>query len=559
MRILFILPKFNKDQGPFYNPCGEEPDYNYLMPVGMPYIVSYLKQAGYIVNGLNLNHKYGTIKEIIQTEIIKTRYDIAFTGGLSGMFPEIRDIVSHIREVSPETKIVIGGGLVSAQPEPIMKLINPDFGVIYEGEETALELVRWIESKPNCLDNPEIKGIVYTSKADGRVHINPTRGPIKNLDALPYPDLDIFEYEKYISRQFTGGWNLYSTSDYPRPYSIVSARGCTAACSFCYHTTGPSYRYRSVENIMAEIKYAVEKYHINFFTFLDELFSYDKPRLLKFCALFQEYQKTIPWRVEMYCNLRVDCVDGEILDALKSCKNVVIGLGLESMSPVVLKSMRKHITPEQTKQCLKLIAERKLVPQGVYIFGDPAETLETANETLSFIQNHPELTRGGVFVGFVIPFPGTGIYKDALKSGLIPDETRSIECITDLYEATTNFTKLSNKDFEKLKAMVNGLRIKSRIESVPKIISPYTMNGKKYIEVFVICPHCKSLIHYCNTGNPDIQPVPVVCKNPNCNGRFDIVNRRTKFEQFIVKTLGFALPKSSQSIMLFIKRKLGAS
>ena len=546
MKILFILPRFNKDQGLVYERDNTQPDYNYLMPVGMPYIISYLKRAGYDITGLNLNHSHGTVSNVVREVVTKTRYDIVFTGGLSSMFQVIEDIIGTIRSASPGTKIVIGGGLVSAQPELVTELLKPDYGIIFEGEETALELVRFIESKDN---GPEqVRGITFL--CDGHTVRSPRREPIADLNALPYPDLDAFGYEEYAGHQFTGGWNLYSREEEPRPYSIVSARGCSAVCTFCFHTTGPKYRYRSVENIMGEIRYAVEKYRINFFTFLDELFSYDKERLLYFCREFAEYQKTVPWKIEMYCNLRVDCADSEILDALKSCGNVVIGLGLESMSPVVLKSMRKHITPEQTKRCLELIAERKLVPQGVFIFGDPAETLETASETLSFIRNHQHLTRGGVFTGFIIPFPGTAIYKDAVAKGIIKDETAFIRDIGCPSYDVLNFTKLSESDFLKLKDMVYMAWHKLRIR-----VTPYEMHtwGDGKISISVVCPHCKYHNTYRNTGDPYMAPIPIICKNPECNGRFDIVTKVGILESWCVSIFGLTIPRTVKGVLLQAK------
>lgn len=550
MKILFILPKFNRDQGLFYEKDNTTPDYNYLMPVGMPYIIAYLKRHGYEVDGLNLNHRYGRVKDVVSYTVTKTHYDIIFTGGLSSMFPVIKDIICAIRDYSPKSIIVVGGGLISAQPELTTKLLAPDYGIIYEGEETALALVRWIES--GDIGPEQVRGISFLRK--GVVIISPPREPIQNLDALPYPDLDAFEYEEYADHQFTGGWNLYSREDYPRGYSIVSARGCSAACTFCFHTTGPKYRYRSVENIMGEIKYATEKYRINFFTFLDELFSYDKERLLHFCREFAEYQKTVPWKIEMYCNLRVDCADGEILDALKSCGNVVIGLGLESMSPVVLKSMRKHITPEQTKQCLELIAERKQVPQGVYIFGDPAETLETAKETLDFIKNNPQLTRGGVFTGFIIPFPGTKIYKDGVKNGIIDDETKFIQDISCPSYNVMNFTRLSCEDFEKLKNMVYSAWHELRVRATPVHIERGEFQGKQRISIDVICPHCRAPLYYPNTGDPNMAAIPIICKE--CNGRFDIVSRWAMVEHWTVKILGFTIPRTAKGVLYAVKKRV---
>jgi radical SAM superfamily enzyme YgiQ (UPF0313 family) len=530
MKILFILPRFNKGFGTVYNENETGIDYDYLMPVGMPYIASYLKHNGYDVSALNLNHTPGLVKDIVQKTVTETHYDFVFTGTISIMYPAVRDIIKYVREASPNTITVCGGGIISSNPELMMKLINPHYGIIFEGEETALELIKTTENKQPTYN---VKGILFWN--EGVVCKTSPRPQIKNLDTLPFPDLELFGYSEYLKHQELGGWNQYPRDYPPRPYMLVSARGCNFSCSFCFHTTGKKYRYRSVENIMSEIKYVVEKNHINFFTFLDELFSYDKARALEFCRQFKEYQKTIPWRIEMYCNLRVDCADAEILDAMKSCGNIVIGLGLESYNQTVLDSMRKHITPYQIKTTLEMIAKRNLVPQGGFIFGDSAETLSTARETLKFIKDNPHLSRGGLFMGFIIPFPGTAIYKYALEKRIIKDETEFINKLTSTdynYDNVYNFTSLSDKDFDKLKDEVFTLKYTAIPVAVPSKIS----NGVVYVK----CPHCGQMQYYKTTKLPHAQfSVGVICNNPECNGRFEMGTRYIQLGRLAVKLLGF--------------------
>jgi len=813
MKILFILPRFNKGFGTVYNENETGIDYDYLMPVGMPYIASYLKHNGCDVSALNLNHTPGLVKNIVQKTITDTHYDFVFTGTISIMYPAVRDIIKYVHEASPNTITVCGGGIISSNPELMMKLINPHYGIIFEGEETALELIQTIE-KGQSVEN--VKGIIYSTTWPIPTFTKTQPRPqIKNLDALPFPDLELFGYSEYLKHQELGGWNQYPRDYPPRPYMLVSARGCSANClsgdtliattngnikikdlvgqtpkvltrdpitkdvlyaqssivaktgenknlvrvsfkeggyidctpdhkfvkflnsnqyvplreyeteaqflrpgdsvravhyklsttgytiiiwgrkkhryqhtlimesmigrklsqyervhhndhnqinnveknltltdnhkhiptyhpelsqrmkdnnpaknlpheffvqrgkeqrgkvrsiesrmnykasktgnknpmwkggcgrttksripgqpdvnhvvksvepldglhntyclevpgynwfyandvlvhncTFCDHTTGPKYRYRSAENIMSEIKYVVEKYHINFFTFLDELFSYDKARALEFCRQFKEYQKTIPWRIEMYCNLRVDCADAELLDAMKSCGNVVIGLGLESYNQKVLDSMRKHITPAQIETTLGMIAERNLVPQGGFIFGDNAETLSTARTTLQFIREHPHLSRGGLFMGFIIPFPGTAIYKHALQNGIIKDEIEFINKLTSTdynYDNVCNLTNLSDEDFDTLKNEVFTLKYTAIPVSVPTKIT----ND----EIFVKCPHCGKMQTYKTTKRPHAQfSVGVICNNPECNGRFEMGTRYIQLGRLAVKLLGF--------------------
>lgn len=180
-----------------------------------------------------------------------------------------------------------------------------------------------------------------------------------------------------------------------------------------------------------------------------------------------------------------------------------------------------------------MIAERNLVPQGGFIFGDVAETLETANETLNFIRNNPHLSRGGLFMGFIIPFPGTAIYKDALKRGIIRDEVEFINKLTSTdynYDNIYNFTSLPDEDFDKLKNEVFTLKYTAIPVSVPS-------KNKDGI-VYVKCPHCGKIQTYRTTKIPHAQfSVGVICND--CNGRFEMGTRYIQLGRLAVKLLGF--------------------
>jgi radical SAM superfamily enzyme YgiQ (UPF0313 family) len=330
----------------------------------------------------------------------------------------------------------------------------------------------------------------------------------------------------------------FDSIDFPRPYSIVATRGCAFTCTFCYHTTGPKYRTRSVENIMGEIKWAVWKYKANHIFFLDELFSANKPRALEFCRQFREFAATVPWELRMFVNLRSDNTDEELVEALKSINCVVIGLGLESMSPVVLKSMKKHITPEQTKKCIELIASKHLGIQGSYIFGDPVETLETAKDTLDFFMNRQDIIRGGAGFGFIIPFPGTGVYKHCLEKGIIKDE---VQFILDRAEngynpmKPLNMTNLSDRDFEKLKDRVFTTEYLAPKYSIA--MSEAVVNGIP--EVTCKCPYCGRVVVLKNVDMSNkLRRGDAICRFADCRGRFRVVTPWYLLARTLVKIFG---------------------
>ena len=526
MKILMVQPRINKVMFE-YDPEDTEPFYAYVMPLGMPYISAVLKQAGYDVAVVNLNNEKGLVEDIL-SEVFINYYDVVFTGGLSLSFPNVRDIVKYIREYSPLSNIVVGGGMVSAQPELMFKLLQPDYGIIYEGEETALELVRTIEQNTSMR---EVRGIIY---AGGKTAPRPA---ICDLDALPFPDLRSFGYDQYLENQLSD-YVMFESLDFPRQYSIVASRSCPGKCTFCFHSTGYKYRQRSIENIMKEVRFSVERYKINHLFFLDELFAYDKPRALEFCKQFEAFAKTVPWEIRIYLNLRVDCADEEVIDALKRAGATVIGLGLESMNQTILDSMRKGTTPKQIQDTFQMLADKTLISQGAYLFGDPKETLETAADTLKFYSERQDIIKGGACLSFIIPFAGSPVYKYCVKNGIIPDEVAFVENLAKNghdFANPINMTSLSESDFEKLKEMVFAAEYVVPYYSVPKSIK--VVDG--VTEVYTECPYCHRMETLKNVRLPSgFGRVGVVCRYDDCRGRFHLATRWRTLAQFLVKMFG---------------------
>jgi len=533
MKVLIILVRFNKS--PFiYEENSTEKNFNYNMPLGLPYISAVLKKNGLDVTVLNLNHMEGLVKNILRQEFENTTYNFVFMGGLSIYYPNIRDYTKYIRAISPETKIVLGGGLISSQPEIMYNLLKPDYIVIGEGEESARELLQSIQ---NGDDISLVDGIGY-GDSTGNLVLTKTRRPIMDLDSIPFPDHQGSDLRVFLDNMAPGNYILYDRSNNPRAYPILMSRSCPYGCTFCYHQLGQKYRQRSIDNIMQEIKFAAYEYKINIFVCYDELFAYDRNRIIDFCTKINEFRKTVPWEITWNCSLRVDNIDDDLIKMMKCAGCTMISPGLESYSNTVLKSMKKHITSQQIDRALRIISENDVAVQGTFIFGDPAETLETAKETLAYFKNNQEIVRGGVQLGFVILFQGSPLYKYCIQKGLIKDEIEFIEKRAKkgyiFYEPMNLTDSLSTREFEKLK---NNVMV--AIYTAGYHISPVlsrTVDGIS--EVHIKCPYCHKVSVLKNMTPPrgdEIQNVG--CRY--CNGRFEMVSKYYPIREFLLKTVGF--------------------
>lgn len=496
MRILIVLPKFVGQPGQYY-----------LLPVGLPYISAALKQAGLAVECLNLNHEASTPEELIPRIIRERQIDLVLTGGLSAHYHAVRQVLEAARMAGPHLKTMIGGGLLSSEPELIMGALRPDIGVIGEGEDTVVETVRAL-SQGSPLEN--VAGLIFW-EAPGRLRQTPARPAIRDLDRISFPDYEGFGVDQYLDLQLPNTERDFHPFDNPRRLSIISSRSCPYNCTFCYHPIGNVYRQRSLDNLFQEIEYLKNRFRINMLIILDELFSMDHDRLYEFCRRMK------PLGLKWEAQIRVDNIDRDMLATMKDSGCYCISYGLESGSDVVLKSMRKNIRVEQIKQALEMTWEAGIGVQGNFLFGDPAETTGTAAETLDLWL---QLKKHNIYMVPVELYPGTGLYKKALEKGVIQDRLAFIEAGCPI----ENLTGMSQGQFLQTLLLMHLLR-KVYQSSPARLLALQEQagmerHGRRLLRMRVQCPHCNQVVEY---GNMDLSGHRKIgCRA--CNRRFDLAS-----------------------------------
>jgi len=445
MKNLLILPRLRPTN---------KMNYDYTFPLGICYIASVIKKNGFHLDCINLNHLNGSVEEILEKEL-KKGYDNVLSGNIFVGYLVLKEIVSAVRKFSSKSKIIIGGSVISSDPS-IIENLKPDFGIIGEGEMTIINLLKTGQNKPE---------------------------EIKDLDELPYPDFESFGFDEYLNNLYTNQDYFTTIEDYPRIYPIIGSRGCPFNCTFCYHHG--KYRERSIDSIIDELKYAIKKYKINIVVLFDDLFSINKKRLIEFCDKIKQFN--IKWS----CQVSIQYLDEEILKHLKESGCFVISYGFESYDENVLKSMKKPITSKQIDFAIKKSMENKINIQGNFIFGDLAETKETANRTLDYWEKN---CKGQLNLAFIQPYPGSFIYNECLKKGLIKDKLTYISqiCGGEIYlNMTHNMTNEEYIDLvNKIKELRNSSYYYSKINEIERI--------KKNYKIKVSCPFCNKVITYEN-------------------------------------------------------------
>ena len=153
--------------------------------------------------------------------------------------------------------------------------------------------------------------------------------------------------------------------------------------------------------------------------------------------------------------------------------------------------------------------------QGNFIFGDPAEDLETMMETMGFSKQYKKILLG---YGLIIPYPGTTLYENLISDHVITNKQ-------EFYRAPRNYnmTKLDDIDYLYLIGKVSLESSRRRGYVLANVTS--VVKSNKLYEIKVVCSNCKTENHlYLQLYNYDIG---CVCKE--CFSRMIMETSNKKF------------------------------
>ena len=381
---------------------------NIVQPLGLGYIAALLERDGYDVKiedcqCLGDDHK---------TLIEKLRGSSPEIVGISATTPTFGSSLMTaqlVKQNLPNTIVIIGGPHVSALPKETMVYDCFDVGVIGEGEYTALELVKHIE-KVGLKDLEQVSGIVF--RRNGEFHATERRPFIRDLDELPMP-----------ARHLLPPLGMY----HPAPTSyrrlpnahLISNRGCAGArCLFCDQGVfGFQVRFRSVENVFAEIEELIDVHGARDLKFFDDTFTLDEKRVFRICEEFKKRRLDVPW----CCLARANTVNREMLKAMRDAGCWEILFGFESMDQNVLSRLMKFTTVEQNVQAVKLCHEVGINVRGNFIVGSPFDTLESMETDL---REAIKLNMSFAHFHKFTPYPGSELFRMLSKQGYKWDFTK---------------------------------------------------------------------------------------------------------------------------------------
>jgi radical SAM superfamily enzyme YgiQ (UPF0313 family) len=225
--------------------------------------------------------------------------------------------------------------------------------------------------------------------------------------------------------------------------------------------------------------------------------------------------------------MTVKQVTPELLKTMKDAGCYSLGFGFESFDKNVLKSMRKPVTPEEIDTALRYSRGIGMMIYAGFIFGDVAETKESAKRTLDYWVSIQKQGLGFIGLGFIQPFPGTAIYQHCLKKGIIKDKLEFLKNVESMNGFEINMTDdMSNEELKELEKIIRDLYAKHKTFITPqKIIK----TGKNIYNIKVSCPFCKKELEYKNNFIVNKLSFGFITICRNCGSGFWITSPLQKF------------------------------
>jgi radical SAM superfamily enzyme YgiQ (UPF0313 family) len=363
-------------------------------PLGLLYLSAYLKARGYAVElyDSTFGHRLELLQKLQRSPC-----------GVVGIYTNLvtrRAVLDIIRVAKQNDWTVILGGPESANYPAEYLAAGADVVVIGEGEAALAELIAEVRSMGlRGLHN--VRGIYFKNESGEVVH-TPDRPKIVDLDALPLPDREAIDHQKYLDawRQHHGASSI----------NLITARGCPYRCRWCSHAVyGFSHRRRSPSNVADEVVWIVERYNPDQLWYADDVFTISHPWLSRYASeLAHRGVRQLPFETIT----RADRLQSEaVVQMLRELGCYRIWIGSESGSQKILDAMERGVTVEEVRRATKL-AQKHGIKVGMFLmWGYEGEEMEDIAATVEHVkESNPDI----FFTTVAYPIKGTP-YFDSVR------------------------------------------------------------------------------------------------------------------------------------------------
>ncbi|WP_243439149.1 B12-binding domain-containing radical SAM protein [Fundidesulfovibrio soli] len=408
-------------------------------PMSLLCVGGMLRKEGHTSEILNLDllTRVGLTTEEAKIEHVVKRletgeFDVLGLNCLvSSQFPFARKLTEAVRARALKLPTILGGMHATLFAQDILtKCPSFDYIILGEGERQTSRLMRHIQSPTDAV-LANIDGIAWRN-ASGTVHVNKRMSPLAPAE-MPAPAWDMLRIDDY--RSDYSKWYNPKGNNITLVAPLYTSRSCPLDCTFCsaFHMMGRGLRLRRIQDIFDEIEYLYHEHCINYFSIFDDNFTLNKQHVMQFCDEIRKRNLNIQF--DSSSGFNIAALDEHMMAAMAEAGCIHFPMPIESGNDNIRQNViHKKLPREKIFEIARLAKKHNMLTTGMFIIGFPEDTPETLEDTRRMIL---ELELDKYHVYTLIPFPGTKIFKQALKDNLF---TESID-LSKLWDGTFNFEK----------------------------------------------------------------------------------------------------------------------
>ncbi|MHB1131177.1 MAG: B12-binding domain-containing radical SAM protein [Chloroflexota bacterium] len=296
---------------------------------------------------------------------------------------------------------VAGSFHPTVNPDETIATPGMNMLIIGEGELPLADLCDRMAAGQDYADVPGL-----WLKRNGEIIRNAVGPLVDDLDTLPLPDFELFDFQRLQSSQTFTAMAMFT-------------RGCPYTCTYCinhklralYPNHNRWLRTRTPENAIAYLARLRDVYpQIRFLRIMDDIFHYSEDWLTKFLPL---YKKEFGWPFAINHRPNRFTERAAKLLAEAGCYQVYFGVesGNESVRNQVIG---RQMSEDQIRQAFRYASENGMRTSSYNMVGLPHETLSSALDTVKL---NADLRPNRIFSPIFCPYPQTKLHDIAVEAG----------------------------------------------------------------------------------------------------------------------------------------------
>lgn len=379
---------------------------------GIAQLASVIEEEGWDVELIHLTEPLEDSKFLKLLK--KSDPDIIGYSVRTGVWRKARDMIKVSQKLGKFT--IVGSYHPTLWKDEVISWKGVDAICIGEGENPIRDILR------NFGDSEKMRriGSLWIKDKSGKIHKNKVQPFVVDLDKLPIPKFDIFDFSKLLSSQI-------------KTATVVLTRGCPYNCTYCWNNYARNLypnkhqyvRYRSPRNCIKYIEKVISVYpNLLTFRFQDDLWPFHNNWFEDFSKL---YIKKI--HIPFECHLRANLLSENIIKTLKEMKCFGIYFGVESGNDFIRnKILKRYMSEEDLLNAFHTCRKYGIKTHAYNIVGIPHENMKRVLDTIKL---NAKLKPTDMFYFIFFPYAGTELSDIAINAGFF-DPKKALDPVVNI-------------------------------------------------------------------------------------------------------------------------------